>query len=259
LPLKISIVDNASDPSLLQTLRNHLPQNVELIELKENKGWGGGLNVLLRDWLSREDSTYCFVSAHDAIPNKKCLNMLLSSAYEDSKIGIACPEYGIDHLPKFSPLRGPYLAPVSHRPEGTAETIIFPHGTLMLLRKQCLREIGLFDERYFAYGDEYDLGLRAKQYQWKVVVVWGAIVDNPGSWTSEPVKTYLFARNSLLLALKHAGSGWALLRALLMIPNTLRLLCQKAEDKRSFLSARIFALRDFLLNHYGSPPMSLSK
>ena len=28
----------------------------------------------------------------------------------------------------------------------------------MILRRECLTEIGLFDERYFAYGDEHELG-----------------------------------------------------------------------------------------------------
>ena len=53
----------------------------------------------------------------------------------------------------------------------------------MLVRRQCLDEIGLFDQRYFAYGDEHDLGARAVRHGWKVVLVWGSIVTNPATRT----------------------------------------------------------------------------
>jgi len=39
----------------------------------------------------------------------------------------------------------------------------YPHGTLLLARRECLLDIGLFDERYFAYCEEADLGERARR------------------------------------------------------------------------------------------------
>jgi GT2 family glycosyltransferase len=202
LPLEISVIDNASDFTHFKTLSDRLPPNVNLIKLEENKGWGGGLNGVLSKWLASEASApYCFVSAHDAIPQGNCLQMLLASMQNDPRLGIACPEYGTPSLLKFSPIRCSYFVPVPPRSIGTVELMNIPHGTLTLYRKQCLTEIGLFDERYFAYGDEYDLGLRAQRYHWKVAIVWGAVVINPGSWTPNLMKHYLIPRNSLLLGL----------------------------------------------------------
>lgn len=181
LSLKITVIDNASQPDLLKTLSDGLPPHVELVCLKENFGWGGGFNGVLAKWLEGKDGDYCFVSAHDALPQANCLKMLLDAVQGDGdNVGIACPEYGVSHLPKFSPILGARLPHVPPRPPGTVETVIFPHGTLMLFNRHCLAEIGLFDERYFAYGDEIEIGLRASRRGWKVVVVWGSRVVNPG-------------------------------------------------------------------------------
>jgi len=113
----------------------------------------------------------------------------------------------------------------------------------------------LFDERYFAYGDEHEIGLRARRQNWKVSVVWGAVVLNPGTWTASRTRSYLFARNSLLLIRTYAGWGWAALRVLLMLPNTLRMLVMPPQREYAFsATARMLAIRDFLLGRYGPPP-----
>jgi len=258
LPLEISVIDNSSDPNQLEILVKFLPSNVKLVKLQENKGWGGGFNVVLSEWLTTESILpYCFVSAHDAIPQDNCLQMLVDSMENDPQLGIVCPEYGDGFLPKFSPLRCSYFIPINPPIPGTVEDIEIPHGTLTLYRKNCLAEIGLFDTRYFAYGDEYDLGLRARRYHWKIGMVWGAVVINPGSWTPSPLKHYLISRNSLLLAQVYGGWNQAMLRASFMFINSLRSLLFPSifSTERSLIKpifwARLQAIRDFLLGRYG--------
>jgi N-acetylglucosaminyl-diphospho-decaprenol L-rhamnosyltransferase len=264
LLVSISVIDNASSQENVKILSENLPPNVKLVRLEENKGWGGGLNVLLRQWLANKNEPYCFISAHDALPQGKCLNMLINSLESDSKLGIVCPEYGNPELPGFSPIKGPHFIFTTPRPTGTVESVPFPHGTLMACRWECLKDIGLFDERYFAYGDEYDLGLRTWLYNWKVAIVWGALVVNPGSWTPSPIKTYLFTRNSLLLAYTYGGRLQAMLRIFLICINTFRLLIFPFTRKNAFftdnfLYARFLAITNFILNRHGCPPSQLIK
>ena len=256
LSLRLSIVDNNSEPDLLEVLIEGLPPDVELIRLVENRGWGGGLNVLLTKWLESEDGQFCFVSAHDALPQAECLSMLLDSMQGDSnRTGIACAEYGVAHLAQFSPVRGPRLVTIPPRQSGSVETVPYPHGTLMLFRRHCLEDVGLFDERYFAYGDEMEIGLRAQRYGWKTVVVWGAVVINPGSWTPSRTLSYLATRNSLLMASMYGGGLSAALRVALMVPNTLRLMLFRSAHASTFSPlARAAAVRDFCLGHFGPPP-----
>ena len=256
LALQIKVIDNHSEPEALGSLARRLPAGVELIQLPENKGWGGAFNVTLREWLSKEGSEFCFVSAHDAIPAEHCLELLLNSATEDPKVGIACPEYGVPEIPQFSRLHYIRIFPVPPRASGTVEAVDMPYGTLMLFRRQCLQEIGLFDERYFAYGDEHEIGLRARQKHWKVVVAWGSVVVNPGTWTPSITRSYLFARNSLLLVRTYAGLSAAIVRVLLMIPNTIRMWLVPPKEGYAFSArARFAGMYDFIVGRYGAPPM----
>lgn len=257
VPLRVCVIDNHSDPEALKSMAERLPPNVELRVLNENRGWGGAFNIVLREWLTAGRSEFCFISAHDAIPAKGCVELVLRRMMEDPRIGIACPEYGFPAVPRFSRLLSVRNVLVPPRPRGTTESIDAPHGTLISFRRQCLLEIGLFDERYFAYGDEHELGLRARRQNWLVSVVWGAVVQNTGTWTSSSTRSYLFTRNSLLMVRTHAGWGWASLRLLLMLPNTLRmLLAPSKRDYKFSASARMLAIRDFILGRYGPPPIS---
>jgi len=262
-PTNIIVIDNSSDIDHLSKLKEGLDSSsVSLIELNENRGWGGGFNTVLRDWLLEEEgSPYCFVCAHDALPEKDCLNMLVNAMQSDIKLGIVCPEYGgVSFIPRYSPVRCSYFQYVKERPKGTVEYVDIPHGTLMLYRKECLLETGLYDERYFAYGDEYDLGLRARKKGWKIGLVWGAIVHNPDSWTPSFIRQYLISRNSLLLAKVHGSTCEAVLRSFLLLMNSFRhLLISRhfngyiSREKWTYFQARMFAIKDFFSNQYKLP------
>lgn len=256
LPLAITVVDNASESDAIQLLKERLPEGLRLVLLRENKGWGGALNIGLRRWLLEEKSKCCLVSAHDALPRPGCLRRLLEvMAVKDSCVGIASAEVGINNRPTFSPVRGPRLPRVKPRDAGLIEEVDFPQGTLMLFHRKCIEGIGFFDERYFAYGDETEIGLRARRHGWKVVVVWGAVVENPGTWTPSRMRSYLFTRNCLIMARDYGGWDRAVLRALLTVPNTIRLLARPSERGAAFsVTARAMAIRDFFLQRYGPPP-----
>ena len=257
LPLQITVVDNDSNPEEFEKLRTQLGPEVSLVRLKENKGWGGALNVVLHRWLREERNSLCLISAHDAVPEPDCLRLLVDSMNADSQIGIACPQYHDQFIGRFSSVRGVFPEHVRPLRAGTAQPVDVPHGTLMLVRRECLQQIGFFDERYFAYGDEHELGLRARRRGWKVVMVWGAVVTNPGTWTESPLRSYLFARNSLLLVRDYRGKLSASLRALLILLNTVRLMIRSSNKDFAFSArARFLAVRDYFLGRWGRPNLA---
>jgi len=254
IPLDITVIDNDSNPEAWEILQSHLGADIDLIRLDKNRGWGGALNVALKSWLERSANRYCLISAHDAAPAAGCLRLLIEAVEADSRIGFACPQYPDPFIARFSRVRGVVPETVSTLPSGTAQAVDAAHGTLMLCRRECLQQIGLFDERYFAYGDEHELGMRARRKGWKVVMVWGAIVTNPGTSTDSPLRSYLFARNSLLLVRDYAGRWSALLRAFLILLNTLRLKLGSPDENFAFCArARFQALRDYFAGRWGKP------
>jgi GT2 family glycosyltransferase len=256
--VSIHVVDNGSRAESVEALKAGLPAGAQLIQLGENKGWSGALNVMFKSWLGEQGSDLCVISAHDTIPRPDCLRLLAAAMERDEKLGIACPQYDVPEVARFSPVRGITFGLAVPQAAGEVTAVEVPHGTLQIFRRQCLAEIGLLDERYFAYGDEAEIGLRARKMGWGVGMVWGAIVINPGTWTSSPVVGYLSARSSLLMARTYGGMAQALIRALLMFLNTLRLCCSPSVwNSMSSPRARFLAIRDFLLNRYGAPPKSL--
>lgn len=254
IPLRITVIDNDSAADAFTRLQVGLEPEVNIVRLDDNKGWGGALNVSLRRWLQDETNRYCLISAHDAIPSPDCVRLLIAAAEADEQVGIACPQYSEPFVARLSPWRGVYPQTVKPQMSGTAEEVEVPHGTLLLLRRQCLEEIGLFDQRYFAYGDEHDLGARAVRSGWKVVLVWGSIVTNPGTWTETSWRNYLFARNSLYLVRAYFGRAAATRRAILILVNTVRLLACLRTNRSDFSArARCRAVRDYFNGCTGRP------
>ena len=68
IPLQVTIIDNNSETHAFENLKSRVDSEIELVRLNANMGWGGALNVVLKRWLERDENRYCFISAHDAIP-----------------------------------------------------------------------------------------------------------------------------------------------------------------------------------------------
>ena len=85
------------------------------------------------------------------------------------------------------------------------EEVLWPDGCAALYRKEMLDQIGGFDEDFFAYGDDAELGLRARIAGWKCIYTPDAVVRHHRGSTlgKDSVRRLgLIERNRVLLALK---------------------------------------------------------
>jgi GT2 family glycosyltransferase len=102
-----------------------------------------------------------------------------------------------------------------NRGRGTMETdvgqyereteTLWPDACAAMYHRQVFVETGGFDESFFAYGDDADLGMRARLLGWKAWYVPTAVVYHRHSATAgaySPRKIMLVERNRLLLAMK---------------------------------------------------------
>lgn len=208
--LRVMVVDNASPPADIDVLE--ALDGVELLRVPVNIGFGPAANVGLRRWLAGGVGEWCLVCPHDAIVEPGCLKHLLTTVESVPGAGLASAEYAEvgqygqtgDHVkPAVHRFVGTYLAP--SEVDFGWEDAAHPHGTMMVLRRSCLEQIGLFDERYFAYSEEADLGFRAIDAGWRVGVVWGAVVRNAEMTSEVGVPEYLMQRNTLMLVRDHYG------------------------------------------------------
>jgi N-acetylglucosaminyl-diphospho-decaprenol L-rhamnosyltransferase len=254
MPIVIKVIDNGSNAAALQVLEGKLPRGVIIIRFGQNLGWGCAFNRVFREWLTTESCEFCFISAHDTLPEPYCIDKLVHALQRNRRLGIVSPQYGTPDLPVFSPVRGPRLIPVKTRSESYIERSHFVHGTLMGFRKSCLKTIGLFDERFFAYGDEIEISLRANRHGWDTAIVWGAILKNPGTSVPAAISIHLQVRNTLLMARIYGGIFSALLRAALIIANTGYLVVtNQVPDKNVWVPARLLAVWDFMRGRFGRP------
>ncbi|MDQ6663893.1 MAG: glycosyltransferase [Acidobacteriota bacterium] len=85
------------------------------------------------------------------------------------------------------------------------EEVLWPDGCAAMYRKDMLDRIGGFDEDFFAYGDDAELGLRARIAGWKCVYTPHAVVRHHRGSTlglKSARRLRLIERNRVLLAVK---------------------------------------------------------
>jgi hypothetical protein len=96
------------------------------------------------------------------------------------------------------------------------EEVLLPSASAALYRRFMLHQTGLFDEHFFLYCEDTDLGLRARRAGWKCLYVPGAVVEHRYSHSAGRVsslKAYYVERNRIFVAMKNFP-----LRMLLILP-----------------------------------------
>jgi GT2 family glycosyltransferase len=270
VPVRVTVVDNASRPDAVDALRSGIGDldagaEVDIVEAGANTGFGPGANIGLRRFLADpDDGEWVALAPHDVDPFDGCLAAMLAAAADEPMAGLMCADVGDAMVPVIDPYFGGMTVPADPPPDPDAaprwEDVDYPHGTLMFLRRAALDEVGLFDERYFSYCEEADLALRVRRAGWKVGLVRGARVQNMHLGSSVALVDYLQTRNTLLLVQEMSGWYHAFIRAWFTIVQTVRGVRRPQTRALIFdARARMWGLRDFALRRFGPPPASMMR
>jgi len=205
---EVTIVDN-SGKGLARSSR--LPGGARVIENRANAGFGAAVNQGLR--ASR--APYLATLNDDAVAHPRWLEALVGAIERRPDAGMCASQvrlYGEQRLDSAGMLvardgsskqrghgRPPEDFPV-------AEESLFPSGSAALYRRAMLEELGGFDESFFLYCEDTDLGLRARWAGWKCLYVPDAIVEHRYSHSAgraSPLKAYYVERNRLFVLAKN--------------------------------------------------------
>ena len=210
---EVVLVDNGSTDGSVPFLQERYPW-VRLVELTENTGFATGNNrglahasgeyVVTLNNDTKADPAWLaeLVAVADAYPAAGMVGCRICS-YDDPDIvdslgfGI-CRDgmsRGLFRFRRFSEL---YLPPVMD--------ILMPSACAALYRRAMLDETGFFDDDFFAYAEDTDLGLRARRTGWGAVLATNAVVLHKYSRTGgtfSPFKVYLVERNHYWVAVKN--------------------------------------------------------
>lgn len=256
VPTEVTVVDNGSDASTIEVLAD-LVGEAELIITGRNLGFGPGANVGMRRFLQSGTGEWVALAPHDAVPEPDTVEKMLAAVADKPRVGLMSADVGDNARPIIQP----FLGSIDAEPTATQgfDRSDYPHGTLMMCRRSFLLEVGLFDERYFAYCEEAELGIRAARAGWSCGVIRGAEVRNPGMSSSVERVAYLQLRNTLLMLREHFGVKNSLFRmavALLQIP--VGLVHAPARGLHWSVRGRLLAVWDHLRGRYGPPPARIN-
>lgn len=206
----IIVVDNGSIDESVAIIEKEYPE-VELIKHQRNEGYTGGVNPGFQRAMEM-NSDYVAPFNNDAVADKNWLKYLAAHLDTHSEVGIAtCKILSADakHLDSTGDYYTIWGLPY---PRGRGETdvdkydtetnIFGASGGASLFRVAMLRNVGVFDNDFFAYYEDVDLSFRAQLAGWKIAYVPSARVYHAMSITGARIKgffTYQTMKNLPML------------------------------------------------------------
>jgi len=219
---EIWVVDNASDDSSIEMLKSNFPE-VRLIENTQNVGFAHANNQAIR----AGDGEYVLLLNPDTKVSAGMFNALLNFLRAHPDVGAVGPKtlnpdgslqtscypfptllrefWRLLHFDKLKPY-GTYS--MQRWDTITSREVDVLLGACLLISKDVLDEIGLFDENYFMYTEEVDLCYRIRQSGKHNYWVPQASIIHHGGQSTKQAATAMFLqlyKSKLQFFRKHYG------------------------------------------------------
>lgn len=195
---KLVVVDNGSVDESVKIIEKKYP-GVELLKKNKNHGFAGGVNIGIRYALNNGADAIALFN-NDAVADKHWLKKLVEQIDKEKSVGIVTSKLMLDdrkHIDStgdFYSIWGmPFPRGRNHFDEGqydTTEAVFAASGGASLYRAEMLRDIGLFDEDFFAYYEDVDISFRAQLAGWNVVYEPTAVAYHRLSGTSSKLGSF---------------------------------------------------------------------
>jgi GT2 family glycosyltransferase len=228
------VVDNGSHDGSLELLKESYPW-VQVVPLPDNTGFSYGNNA----GLAASSGKYIVTLNNDTRVDREWLAELIAPVVAHEEVGMVASRIcswdepdqidslGVaichDGMSRGSRRRCRY----SELTLDSNEKVLFPSACAGLYRREMLDTIGFFDDDFFAYCEDTDLGLRGRLAGWSSVLARDAVVYHRYSRSGgefSPLKLYLVERNHFWAALKSFPAGmllalpfWTMIRYLVQV------------------------------------------
>ena len=210
IPFETIVVDNGSVDGSAEMASGEFRARV--IRNSENRGFCAANN----QGIAAARGEFVALLNNDAEAEPGWLAALARACQRGPEVGMAASKILVWEDPRRIDKAGHLIFPDGqNRGRGTGaldrgqfdreEEVLWPDGCAALYRHQMLDQIGGFDEDFFAYGDDAELGLRARIAGWKCRYAPDAVVRHHRGATlgkGSGARLELIERNRLLLALK---------------------------------------------------------
>jgi GT2 family glycosyltransferase len=261
---RVLLVDNGSTDGSADILRRKFP-DIDIIENSANYGYVRGNNIGIRRALD-EGASHVFILNNDTTVGENALDELMAVAVREK--AILSPKVYYYDRPRVINSMGtsmnwfrlrPYLGNCGKEDRGQFSGIYPANilvGCALLISREIIEDLGLFDESFYMIHEDADLCLRNIKAGNKNLTVSGAVIYHKASATlgkRSAMMAYYSIRNLLYLAKKHASlrekfQVWCGLSFLIM-KNGARLLF--VAEKRKEAKAFFMGVNDYLRGAMG--------
>lgn len=203
------VVDNSG--RALVSKHAEVSSSARIIENSRNLGFGAAINQGLR----QSNAQFLATLNDDAIAHPAWLSELVSAASQSESVGLCASQVRLLEDGRIDSAGMVIAADGSSKQRGhgcdpaefsSKEEVLLPSGSAALYRRVMLSEIGGFDETFFLYCEDTDVGLRARWAGWRCMYVPTAIVEHRYSHSAgraSALKAYYVERNRLFLIVKN--------------------------------------------------------
>jgi N-acetylglucosaminyl-diphospho-decaprenol L-rhamnosyltransferase len=170
-PQPVIVVDNASQDGTVYLIRQRFPQ-VQLVENQVNIGYASAVNQAI----SLCDSEYFFLLNPDIrFPDRYVADILLGVIHRQPKVAAVAPlQFKDTDQKRFLTLTWSSWTPRAFAlfltllmkldpPEHQPIPVTYLNAGCLFIRTSVFRKVGMFNEKYFLYGEEPDLFLKFKR------------------------------------------------------------------------------------------------
>jgi GT2 family glycosyltransferase/glycosyltransferase involved in cell wall biosynthesis len=245
--LEIVVVENASGDDSAERIRAAAP-HVKLVESAENLGFAGGCNLGVRE----SSGEYLAFLNNDARPDTRWVRSAIERFEASPRVGGVASRVldwegeRVDYVGAALTWFGMGYKPLTAEPEPASSKepaeVLFGTGSAMFVRRHVYESLGGFDERYFMFFEDVDLGWRLNLAGWRFVYEPGSLAYHKHHASMSAFgafkETYLLERNALYTMYKNLGDD-ELAR---LLPATLALAVRRAVS-RGELDSTEFDLR----------------
>lgn len=215
--MEIVVVDNSGTDEALQVLRGAAKAHV--LSARANLGFGGAINHAY----SRFPAEFLATLNDDAEAEPGWMESLVSALDGDPGAGMAASLVVLAETGRVDSAGMCIARDGSSKQRGHGSPAcewevggeaLCPSGSAAIYRRAMLEQTGLFEEDFFLYCEDTDLGLRGQWAGWRCVFVPAARVRHHYSASAGRAsarKAWLVERNRLRLAVRCLPLSWALL------------------------------------------------
>jgi len=217
--LRIVLVDNGSSDDTPAIVRTTFP-TVTVVENGRNLGFAAGTNVGIRYALA-DETDFVFLLNNDTLVDRSLFQHLLGVI--EPGVGMVAPKIYYADDPNRIWSVGAMKHPLTLERSGDGRNQLdagqwdlvldrdYLVGCALLISRQLLEEIGLFDEAFFVYYEDSDLTLRAREGGYRLLLapqakIWHRVSASSGG-SDTPNERYWMAHSSVRFFCKHTR-GW---------------------------------------------------